>query len=1638
MSSVVPFPSLPPLPVDGPASDARLSERSARPARMTKAALSREQLARAPVLVEEISPSSILMAPSAVSAQSVIAQAASSATHRGARPAAEVLSPVDALIQLLDYVGKAESSGGKSSFHLPTPGALTLWQSDLLDLPGVELNTRPPGRDPSSEPVWLRVSRLQEEPAPLPHDQIAPWAQIDPSPHVEPSLLPSFEVDGNVHEFHALDQLDRDVIDDLFSQYKVMWSAWSRREQRRRLTMALYVRLFALRQSLETEGASSPMDLVWGVGMATWRINAKHVVRYPLLTKLVEISLDPDTMALEICPRDAVGRLELDAYSEAGCVGISGVAMSARMLMADQNFEVSPFEPAIVEPVLRCVVSLLDPKGKHLAAEPLDAAGAPVAGDANLQVTNSWAIFTRTRQSSHLLEDLDRLKGSLESYKQAGNLEAIPAGPLALVTPPATQRKVAQKVRFRGVSQVVSARSVGVGASLLGMPQAQPETLQELYFPKPYNDEQVSVVERLAHSDGVVVQGPPGTGKTHTIANVISHYLALGKRVLVTSKSEPALAVLRNHIPEGIRDLTVSLLTSERDGMKQFEGAISRISDQLTRIDPESLAAEIDTIMLRVDEIHENLGAVDAEIERWASLHMTAVDFLGAKEMPEALARFVTTKAPQHAWFPDAIAWEAPQDSIETIDESVVHQARIARSRLGTHLADMVAPHIPTSALPDSASVLALHANLIRLRQATLLLNSKRAPALADSSERTIERAEALSEALARGIQHLRTDWMAALWAQNLRKIWRRRLVDETCDRDVKMIEDLMHAIERLAKQRQAFGAQPIKIPTLTAKTYPLFTQAVESLSEGKNPFTLLAFAMRAAKPLAMAVTVSGETPATSQQWQHVLNYLLHVREVRKAGARWNALAAEFGMPKLDNLEDLKTLAELRNKALAIRRLVHSFDDVITGLAVGVLENPRDDGKVEEIAPQIVEMDVSNLEKLRGMIAGRLEEVRLSAMTSQASGLSMLVEQAAAPLREAAEAFLRDVLGQSTVADSEVPRRWSEVLSVASQMSDLHAAYRALQSLAQAFAQAGAAEWSRRLLAQGFDSAQDPLLPPDWREALHWSRAREYVKKIDGREALRALQDRRVQGERELAKAYSQLIESRTWLGVYENATPAVRSALNAYMNAIRMIGKGTGVRAVRYRREARSAMERAYLAVPCWIMPHWRVSESLPAEIGSFDLVVLDEASQSDLWALPSILRGKKIMVVGDDRQVSPDGIGLDEERVQELSDNFLAQQVFGSEMTPEKSIYDLARVVFADSHVMLREHFRCVQPIIDFSNQEFYNGEVRPLRLPRDGERLDPPLVDIFVREGTRDPGSKINRPEARAIVDEIKSVCADPALAGKSIGVVSLLGSDQSALIDQMVREEIDARDIVARNIECGDARNFQGKERDIMMLSMVVTPGRVQSATRREFQQRFNVAASRARDRMMLFRSVALSDLNPEDLRAKLITHFSAFASQAVDERESGKDTAALRKRAQTDFERSVFDALVARGYKVTPQVQIGAYHIDLVIEGTGAQSDRRLAVECDADRIQSADRWHADMKRQRVLERAGWTFWRCFAATWTLRPKHCMQELCDALSKAGIAPVRNAPVETSLPIAWLPSSAPHLDTSAGQDLRRPQG
>ncbi len=221
-----------------------------------------------------------------------------------------------------------------------------------------------------------------------------------------------------------------------------------------------------------------------------------------------------------------------------------------------------------------------------------------------------------------------------------------------------------------------------------------------------------------------------------------------------------------------------------------------------------------------------------------------------------------------------------------------------------------------------------------------------------------------------------------------------------------------------------------------------------------------------------------------------------------------------------------------------------------------------------------------------------------------------------------------------------------------------------------------------------------------------------------------------------------------------------------------------------------------------------------------------------------------------------------------------------------------------------------------------------------------------------------------------------------------MVSLLGNEQPVLIFKMIQEQLGEEIILRHKIRCGDAAEFQGSEFDIVLLSMV-SSGKPSAMTARLFEQRFNVAMSRARDRAYLFRSVQPEDLNPRDLRFRLIEH---FRNPGTTRHGNG------RELCESPFEEEVYDALVGKGYKVLTQVPASGFRIDLVVED---DLGRRLAIECDGAQFHQPHQWLEDLNRQRVLERAGWTFHRIWGPAFYRDKDGCIEELISSLDTNGV-------------------------------------
>jgi very-short-patch-repair endonuclease len=148
-------------------------------------------------------------------------------------------------------------------------------------------------------------------------------------------------------------------------------------------------------------------------------------------------------------------------------------------------------------------------------------------------------------------------------------------------------------------------------------------------------------------------------------------------------------------------------------------------------------------------------------------------------------------------------------------------------------------------------------------------------------------------------------------------------------------------------------------------------------------------------------------------------------------------------------------------------------------------------------------------------------------------------------------------------------------------------------------------------------------------------------------------------------------------------------------------------------------------------------------------------------------------------------------------------------------------------------------------------------------------------------------------------------------------------------------------------------------------------------------------------MVLVRSVKEEELNPKDLKSKVIGHFRDPMPNDVN------PSAELVDLFQSEFERAVFLALVDLGYRVIPQVGSVGFSIDMVVEG---EAGRRLAIECDGDQYHGPERWADDMRRQRILERVGWSFWRCFGSNYRIDQEGVMDDLIQTLERMQIKPI----------------------------------
>jgi len=282
----------------------------------------------------------------------------------------------------------------------------------------------------------------------------------------------------------------------------------------------------------------------------------------------------------------------------------------------------------------------------------------------------------------------------------------------------------------------------------------------------------------------------------------------------------------------------------------------------------------------------------------------------------------------------------------------------------------------------------------------------------------------------------------------------------------------------------------------------------------------------------------------------------------------------------------------------------------------------------------------------------------------------------------------------------------------------------------------------------------------------------------------------------------------------------------------------------------ARDGATAATEALRVWAVTSLGAGSALPVKSEMFDLVIIDEATQSDIVsALPLLARGKRAMVLGDPQQlthITTVGSTVDEEiaRRYKLSDDEAAGLSYSG-----VSLFGLAASRSPEDPIMLRRHFRSHPAIIGFSNETFYGSQ---LIVETDQAQFDgaAPLQWSNVT-GRFEPGangrSGRNRPEAEAAVDLAIATLSELEGSGRTVGIVSPLRPQVDLIVDLVAERHPDS---VAR-LTIDTAYGFQGDERDVMIMSPVLSEE--MPVHLRRFvasANTLNVAVTRARSRLIV--------------------------------------------------------------------------------------------------------------------------------------------------------------------------------------------
>lgn len=424
-------------------------------------------------------------------------------------------------------------------------------------------------------------------------------------------------------------------------------------------------------------------------------------------------------------------------------------------------------------------------------------------------------------------------------------------------------------------------------------------------------------------------------------------------------------------------------------------------------------------------------------------------------------------------------------------------------------------------------------------------------------------------------------------------------------------------------------------------------------------------------------------------------------------------------------------------------------------------------------------------------------------------------------------------------------------------------------------------------------------------------------------------------------------------------------------------------------KRRARELQAKVTTLFSCWAVTSLSAKSKVPFDGGSFDLVVIDEASQCDIAsALPLLYRAKRTVIIGDPMQLKHIS-ALSKAKDSDLQTKYGLVENRIAWAYSVNSLYDLAAGIAQDTQIVnLRDHHRSHADIIGFSNRLFYGGRLRVATRYTSLKRRssgDPGVIWQDVRGAVTKPGGSgaRNVTEAKAVCDALRDLLIVRGYTG-SVGVVTPFRS-QAQCLQELVAASADITAVAPRaDLLVDTVHKFQGDERDVMFFSPVVSEGISPGSLGflRGNGNLFNVAITRARGLLHVIGDRSAAGASGVDWLERFSEYVAGLHVRRPDAEDFAPQNlgpeypAVSNPERVSEWERILYRALYEAGVRAIPQYSVEQYDLDFAV----ILGNRRLNIEVDGERYHRS--WTGELcirdqlRNQRMIE-LGWEvkrFW----------------------------------------------------------------